>query len=119
MVTNFVEPSTLTQEEISQFWQDGFLVIKEVFSSQEVDYYRQSSEVPAIHSEQVRRGYQEKITHLLEITVRHPTFKELACHPKITERLAGLIGPNLQLQHSKLATKPPHQGRGLVRWHQT
>ena len=56
--------------------------------------------------------------HLLEITVKHPIFVELAKSPHILNRITPLIGSDVQLQYSKLATKLPTKGKGLFAWHQ-
>ena len=56
--------------------------------------------------------------HLLEITVKHTIFVELAKSPRILNRITPLIGSDVQLQYSKLATKLPTKGKGLFAWHQ-
>ena len=33
-----------------------------------------------------------------------------AIHPRMTEALNGIIGPNVQLHHSKMLVKPPANG---------
>ena len=43
---------------------------------------------------------------------------ELARSERILGRVTPLIGPDIQLQHSKLATKPPAKGMGTFAWHQ-
>ncbi|MBW7460529.1 phytanoyl-CoA dioxygenase family protein, partial [Paenibacillus sepulcri] len=43
---------------------------------------------------------------------------KLAKHPAIIAKIQPLLGPDIQLQHSKLATKPPIKGIGEFPWHQ-
>lgn len=101
-----------------RFWRDGFIEIADVFDAAELEAFRAALCVPAIRDEQLRRGRDEKLLHLLEITARQPLFLELARDPRIVDRVARLIGPDLQLQHSKVTTKPPTEGRGAAPWHQ-
>lgn len=50
---------------------------------------------------------------------KHPFFLELAKHPRIRALVESVIGPEFELQHSKLNCKPlKDQGRGLIQWHQ-
>eukprot|EP01047_Picozoa_sp_COSAG01_P070865 COSAG01_NODE_10855_length_2067_cov_25.166667_2_plen_313_part_00 len=55
----------------------------------------------------------------IDMTTRHPAFLELARDPRITDRIACLLGPDITLQHSKTVHKNPGQpGGGAVRFHQ-
>ncbi|MDA0838968.1 MAG: phytanoyl-CoA dioxygenase family protein [Planctomycetota bacterium] len=108
----------LSSDQIQQYHEEGFLVIDNVFSDDEIEDLRavlNSREwVDALNE----RGLQEHTVHMLNITTMHPAFLALAREPKVTERIASLIGPDIQLNHSKLAIKPPVAGKGLFHWHQ-
>src|SRR5690349_2350819 len=106
----------LTENDVRRYRTEGYLVIDDVLAAPEVDALRAACGVLA--DELAARGYDERGVHLLEITAKHPAFRELAMDPRITDRVAQLIGPDVQLQHSKLATKPPKRGAGEFRWHQ-
>jgi ectoine hydroxylase-related dioxygenase (phytanoyl-CoA dioxygenase family) len=54
----------------------------------------------------------------MEITVKSPAFLALCRNPRIVELLTPLLGEDIQLQHSKLATKPPAKDAGAFAWHQ-
>jgi len=108
----------LTDGEVRQFWDDGYLVINDVLSVAELQRMRDAAADPAVIRGLKDRGAEEKCVHFLEITAKHDAFKELARHAGIVERLAKLIGPDIQLQHSKLATKPAKKGAGAFGWHQ-
>jgi ectoine hydroxylase-related dioxygenase (phytanoyl-CoA dioxygenase family) len=108
----------LTDSEIARFWQDGFVTVEDVFSSAEIEALRQASEDPGIRLDMEKRRANERTVHLIPITTRHDAFKELARDPRITGRIAQLIGDDLQLSNSKLATKPQKQGAGAFDWHQ-
>lgn len=47
----------------------------------------------------------------------HPGFRSIAHDPRIVDRVESLIGPDLELQHSKLNWKPAQVG-SAVAWHQ-
>ena len=84
----------------------------------EVETLREAAASPEVMGEAEELGYREKTVHMLNITTKHPAFLNLAKESRITDRGAGLIGPDLQLHHSKLATKPPVKGKGSLFWHQ-
>jgi len=108
----------LSDYEVQRYRDDGYLVIDEVIGQDEIAELRRACDDPGVQRDLASRGYQEKGVHLLEITAKHPAFHRLACDRRITDRIAQLIGHDIQLQHSKLATKPPQVGAGEFRWHQ-
>lgn len=108
----------LTRAEIARFRRDGFVVIHDVFSPAEVETFIRATEDPAIQEDLEIRKADERLAHLLELTTKHPVFKELARDLRLTRRVASLIGDDIQLQHSKLATKPREKGMGSFPWHQ-
>lgn len=107
-------PEDLSQAEVEQFGEDGFLVVDGLFSDDEVKVLKQACTAPEDQQwEQV-----DHTVHSLELTVRHPTFLNLARDPRIVNRLTPLIGPDIQLQHSKLAAQPRQKEKGGFHWHQ-
>ena len=48
---------------------------------------------------------------------QHAAFRRLACDARLLDRIESLIGPDINLQHSKLNMKPAHAG-SPVEWHQ-
>lgn len=48
---------------------------------------------------------------------QHPAFRALAEDPRLLDRIESLIGPDFNLQHSKLNMKPAKVG-SIVDWHQ-
>ncbi len=48
----------------------------------------------------------------------HKVFRDLAFHPKILDAIENLIGPNIQLHHTKLNLKPPTSREARFEWHQ-
>jgi phytanoyl-CoA hydroxylase len=108
----------LSRQQLDQYRDDGYLVIDGLFSPAEVEVLRVASEDPVVQQQLGERGHANRIVHLLEITAKHPAFKELAMDRRITDLIAPLIGEDIQLQHSKLATKPPKKNAGEFAWHQ-
>lgn len=108
----------LTAAEITAYQNDGFIVIDGVFSPPEIETLRAAEASPAIQSALTEAGIGHRTVHLLELTTRHPAFLDLARDPRIIRRLEALLGPDIQLQHSKLATKPATPGKGEFGWHQ-
>jgi ectoine hydroxylase-related dioxygenase (phytanoyl-CoA dioxygenase family) len=105
---------TLSPSDIERFWRDGFLVLDGVFSSEEVEALREACSAP----EDRQWETSDRTVHSLDLTARHPAFLTLARDPRVTGRLVPLLGPDLQLQHSKLAAKPPVKDAGPFGWHQ-
>jgi ectoine hydroxylase-related dioxygenase (phytanoyl-CoA dioxygenase family) len=55
----------------------------------------------------------------MHATTLHPAMLALAKDPRIVQHLIPLLGPNIQLHHSKISTKPSTPGTGaLWSWHQ-
>ena len=110
--------ATLTDREIAAYRDDGFVVVPDIFTAAEIESLRDAEASPEIQAALNEQGIAERTVHLLEMTVRHPRFLELATDPRIIGRLRPLLGPDIQLQHSKLATKPSTPGTGKFGWHQ-
>lgn len=108
----------LTESEIARFWKDGFITIDDVFEPSDVSALLRATEVLGIQQDLEKRRADERIVHLIPITTRHDVFKELARDLRITERVAKLIGDDIQLSNSKLAAKPSKPGAGAFDWHQ-
>lgn len=110
--------AALSQADVQQFWADGFLIVNDVFTPDEVEEFRMACQSPAVANPTRAAGQDEQTVHLLEITAKHPAFLELFKNHKIVHRIAALIGPDIQLQHSKLAAQAASKGKGGFNWHQ-
>ncbi|MEO6876579.1 MAG: phytanoyl-CoA dioxygenase family protein [Opitutaceae bacterium] len=108
----------LSAPEMAAYHEEGFVVIPAVFSPAEIDALRVAESSPTIQDALTEAGIGHRTVHLLEITRRHPAFLALARDPRIVRRLQPLLGADIQLQHSKLATKPVTRGTGAFGWHQ-
>lgn len=108
----------LTADQLRQYDEDGYLVIDGLFDSTEIDRLREAAGTPEVARPLKDAGGDETIVHLLEITAKHAAFLKLARDPRIVDLITQLLGPDVQLQHSKLATKPPQKNAGAMAWHQ-
>lgn len=109
----------LKHSEARSFAKSGYLVVRDVLRSDEIAALRDACDAPGVRPERLRRGGEQKLLHLLEASARHPRFLAVARDPRLVDLVAGLIGPDLELQHSKIATKPETEtGRGAAPWHQ-
>ncbi|WP_308637615.1 phytanoyl-CoA dioxygenase family protein [Paenibacillus silvisoli] len=108
----------LTAEEVKRYWEDGFLVFDDVLTPEELELYRIICDSETVVSHRSSSSYKQETVHLLGLTAMHPALLDLARHPAIVAKLIPLLGPDIQIQHSKLATKPPAKGLGKFPWHQ-
>jgi ectoine hydroxylase-related dioxygenase (phytanoyl-CoA dioxygenase family) len=108
----------LTPAQIKQYREDGYLVIDDVIPMDEVEKLREAADDPNVRRALDSSGFEDRTVHLMEITAKHPAFRELCRDPRITGLLTPLLGEDIQLQHSKLATKPPKKDAGEFAWHQ-
>jgi ectoine hydroxylase-related dioxygenase (phytanoyl-CoA dioxygenase family) len=116
---NTVESThTLSPRQIQSYRDDGFIVIEDFFSLDEVNTLREAEASPVIQATLEEMGIKQRTVHLLELTVRHPAFLAVARDPRVIGCITPLIGPDIQLQHSKLATKAVSKGVGAFGWHQ-
>lgn len=109
---------SLSNSQVKAYQDDGFIVMENVFSSAEIETLRQAESSPAIQTVLEQKGIKHQTVHLLELTKRHPAFLELARDPRIVGAIQSLLGEDIQLQHSKLATKSVTKGTGEFGWHQ-
>lgn len=115
---NQTTPTSLTDEQVKAYHKDGFIVLDHVFDADRVEALRAAEGSPAIQTALEEGGIKHKTVHLLELTTRHPAFLELARDPAIIAAIRPLLGADIQLQHSKLATKSVTKGTGEFGWHQ-
>ena len=120
------EPSfSLKDDEIRFFNEQGYLLIKGVFSREEaatfwkeahqLAYRLASAEDPGYRNEGWRSGatVTDLPRELLEChnaQFHSAAFTRLITDPRLTDRVASLIGPNVMLHHTKMFIKPPERG---------
>jgi phytanoyl-CoA hydroxylase len=58
------------------------------------------------------------VRRIFEPIARHEAFRDLVHNPKILDVVEALIGPDIQLHHTKLNLKPPSSREARFEWHQ-
>ena len=61
-------------------------------------------------------GYS--VRRIFDPIARHQAFHDLVLNPKILDVVENLIGPDIQLHHTKLNLKPPSSREARFEWHQ-
>ncbi|PYI54585.1 phytanoyl-CoA dioxygenase family protein [Paenibacillus flagellatus] len=110
-----------------QFYKDtGYLLVKGVFSREEVEEMRRAVDgivdraakaknVAQSHTWQGDYLPPEELKKLVlkgfhDVHYQDAAFTRAVCHPNMTAIVSKLIGPNVQLHHSKMLVKPPEKG---------
>jgi ectoine hydroxylase-related dioxygenase (phytanoyl-CoA dioxygenase family) len=119
----------LTHEQ-KEFWaENGYLVVEDVLSQEEVERLRQAVTELEAHAEGLTESsdrFKLKVfgdgggTRVQSIAEPHEAGGEwmaLARHPRILDVVEDLLGPNIQLYYSMLMMKPPREGFEAP-WHQ-
>ncbi|MGC8785211.1 MAG: phytanoyl-CoA dioxygenase family protein [Armatimonadota bacterium] len=116
---------TLTPEQVQFYRENGYLLLKSVFTREEAQYLREEahaliSRLAQIYSENginAAWGSSKKLTdlpaqllHCHNAQYHSAAFARLMLDPRLTDRIADLIGENIQLHHTKLFIKPPEKG---------
>ena len=104
----------LSTEQVDRFWNDGYLVVDDLFDAEECASLAAALTGP----EDTEWREAGRIVHSLSLAARGDAFIDLARDDRIVGRLRALIGEDIQLQHSKLAAQPPEPDKGGFPWHQ-
>lgn len=108
----------LSGQQIEQFERDGFLILPEVFSPEEVEIIR--AELPALFTEETEANIPEKeggsVRTSMGLHLRNPLFARLAHHPRLVEPARQIAGPDLYIQQVKVNVKAAFEG-DVWQWH--
>jgi ectoine hydroxylase-related dioxygenase (phytanoyl-CoA dioxygenase family) len=105
----------------AQFYEEhGYLHVKQLISPEEAAFYRQELHALADRMgntdatwSSVRSADPEKrltITHCHDVHFYSAAFTRLLLDPRLLRYACGIIGPNVQLHHTKMFIKPPERG---------
>ncbi|MDW8103796.1 MAG: phytanoyl-CoA dioxygenase family protein [Armatimonadota bacterium] len=115
----------LTPEQVRFYHENGYLLLKSVFSREEAQYLREEAHALIARLAQVYSenginaawGSAKEVTqlptqllHCHNAQYHSAAFARLMLDPRLTDRIADLIGENIQLHHTKLFIKPPEKG---------
>lgn len=115
----------LIEKDVQFYKENGYLLVRGVFSQQEVDEMRTAVEKIIQRAARAKaddnHAWQgdflppEQLKKLVlkgfhDVHYHDSAFMRAAIHPQMTAVLNGIIGPNVQLHHSKMLVKPPSNG---------
>lgn len=119
----------LSQEQISFYEENGYLLVENVVTPAQLEALRQVTYDFIERSREVTEsdevydldsGHSARTPRLTRIKLphrQHPLYWETLVDERMTGVLRSLLGPNVLLQTSKLNTKAPGGG-AAVEWHQ-
>jgi phytanoyl-CoA hydroxylase len=116
-------------EQRASYDEQGYLVFPELLDAAELDTLRTALADVLRGAEGLTEtndtfsitgtdsgGYS--VRRIFDPIARHEAFRNLVLNPKILDVVENLIGPNIQLHHTKLNLKPPSSREARFEWHQ-
>lgn len=115
----------IQQQDVDFYKENGYLLVKGVFNAAEVEEMRNGVENiinrAAASKRDANAAWQgeylppEELRKLVlkgfhDVHYHDASFTRAVIHPNMTAVLSKLIGPNVQLHHSKMLVKPPENG---------
>jgi len=119
----------LTQEQKAFYRENGYLVLEGVLSQAELKTLRDTvdelvEKAQALGTpnslcdfEPVNKNGRKVVRRIFNPFEQARCFEELASHKNVLDAVEDVIGPNIQIHHSKLNMKSPGVG-SPVKWHQ-
>jgi len=113
----------LTQDQIDFYKTNGYLLVPGLLSTEEAASYRAEAHALADRLSQIRNidatwgsakdvamGAMTKLQHCHDVQFQSAAFARLLVDERLAGAAADIIGPNVQLHHTKMFIKPPEQG---------
>lgn len=112
----------LSREQITQYERDGFLILPNVFTREEVQYFKR--ELEHLRKDECFQGSKEVISEpesgdirsIFRIHNISSIFERLASDARLTEIARGLLGDDIYIHQSRLNYKPGFRGKDFY-WH--
>ena len=116
-------------DEVEQYRREGCLLVESVLDTEDLRQLHEAirevteaaigsqNQAEFIELEPDGSGNTRRVRRILNPYYRHAVFRAIAHDARIVDRVESLIGPDLDLQHSKLNMKPAQVG-SPVEWHQ-
>jgi phytanoyl-CoA hydroxylase len=106
----------LTTEQKAFYEANGYVHVKGLFTPEEASFYRQR-----LHNLAERLGNPDatwasvktgetRITHCHDVQFRDAAFTAMLVDPRFTTIATDIIGPDVELHHTKMFIKPPEKG---------
>ena len=109
----------LTQEQLRQFEQDGFLILPQLFSAAEVEVLRTAMDrvFRQDNPANIKEKHSQVVRTAMALHQRDETFSKLIRHPRFVEPAQQIAGPDLYVQQVKINVKEAFTGE-VWQWHQ-
>lgn len=109
----------LSQEQLSDFENNGFLVIPDLFSIEEVAALRSAMDrvFDEEHPGNIREKKSGVVRTAMGLHLRDQTFARLVRHPRLVKPAQQIAGKDLYVQQVKINVKAAFDGE-LWQWHQ-
>ena len=113
----------LTDEQKAFYADNGYVLVKGLLTRDEAEKYRQETEAVTTRlserrsidatwgsADSVTGGMKTKLLHCHDVQFQSAAFARLIVDERLTGVAADIIGPNVQLHHTKVFIKPPEKG---------
>ena len=113
----------LTDQQKQFYADNGYVLVPGLFTPEEAALYRKEahdlaqrlSAVREINAtwgsaDSVAKGKATQLLHCHDVQFQSAAFTRMLVNEKFTEAAADIIGPNVQLHHTKMFIKPPEKG---------
>lgn len=105
----------LTQQQKDLYAEQGYVLVPGLLTPEEAAFYR--TEVHALDARQGETNAtwasvegDTAISHSHDVQFKSAAFTRLLLDPRLTGVAQDIIGPNVQLHHTKMFIKPPEKG---------
>ena len=106
----------LNEEQKRFYDENGYIHIRGLISAEEAEFYRERLHALADHLGNPDATWASvkdnstSITHCHDVQFRDAAFSRLIVDPRFTAIAQDIIGPNVELHHTKMFIKPPEKG---------
>ena len=113
----------LTDDQKRFYTENGYVLVPGLLSPEEAAHYRAeahglSRRLSAIRdtnaawgsADAVAMGRKTQLLHCHDVQFQSAAFSRLLLNDRLTAAAADIIGPNVQLHHTKMFIKPPEKG---------
>ena len=119
----------ISDEQVDSYRTDGYLVVENLFSQEEIDEVRSVIDEFAergktlresdgiIELEETHTLEQPRLRRIIWPDKHHPVFRDFVRGPKYVDVVSRLIGPDIRLHYCKVNLKLGGFG-APVQWHQ-
>ena len=108
----------LTEAQVERFHRDGFVILPELFSRDEIEILR--APLPRLFADDDPANIPEKhggeLRTAMGLHMRDPVFAKLVRHPRLVEPALQILGQDLYIQQVKVNVKAAFTG-DIWQWH--